>query len=218
MRYLTVDIHPADGAVFHPLGAKLAREPALSREALHHVEYLSDGTVLLLAEGSGDQERYREIMADAPSVVDFLVSGGDPWMAVSQFEPSETVQRFLELRRETDIVTTPPLEFTDDGALRVTLVGSDDAIQSLYHMLNDDDAFDLDVRETGDYDPNQHTLGRLLTDRQRDVLEAAVDVGYYAEPRQATLADVAAKVGIAQSTAGEHLRRVESRVFEAIVN
>ncbi len=76
IRYLTVLVHPAEGRVFHPLGKKLADEPTIAREAIHHVELLADGTVLSFAEGSGDRERYEGIMRDSPYVVDFLVSGG----------------------------------------------------------------------------------------------------------------------------------------------
>ena len=58
MRYLTLRIVSRDSDGFHPLGRRLAEEPSLKREAVHHFERLDDGTVLLLAEGSGDRDRY----------------------------------------------------------------------------------------------------------------------------------------------------------------
>jgi predicted DNA binding protein len=48
------------------------------------------------------------------------------------------------------------------------------------------------------------------------VLETAVDVGYYTNPREATHADIADELGIAATTVGEHLREIESRVFRPL--
>jgi predicted DNA binding protein len=57
----------------------------------------------------------------------------------------------------------------------------------------------------------------MITSRQEDVLEAAVDLGYYSEPRQASLEDIGEVVGISPGTVGEHLRKAEERVFTELV-
>jgi predicted DNA binding protein len=46
-----------------------------------------------------------------------------------------------------------------------------------------------------------------LTDEQREVLQVAHDLGYFDVPRSATLADVAAELGISSQAASERLRR-----------
>ena len=217
MRYLTVLVHPDDGATFHPLGEQLAAEPTIDREAIHHVELLADGTVLLFAEGSGEQTRYEEIMRDSPYVHDYMVSGAERWMAVSQFEPTDETRRMLELQRESDVVLETPIRINDDGSFRVTYVGSDAEFRRLFRDAPEEADLSFEVVDTGDYEPGEGALTRLLTRRQQEVLEAAVDAGYYGTPREATLDDVAAEVGIAPATAGEHLRKVEARVFEALV-
>jgi predicted DNA binding protein len=51
-----------------------------------------------------------------------------------------------------------------------------------------------------------------LTDRQRAALDAAVEVGYYEVPREGSVADVAAALDCAHSTAGELLRKAEAAV------
>ncbi|GAA5044851.1 helix-turn-helix domain-containing protein [Haladaptatus pallidirubidus] len=217
MRYLTVLVHPAEGGAFHPLGEKLTKESEIEREAIHHVEHLADDTVLSFAEGSGDRGRYEEIMRNSPYVVDYLVSGGNRWMAVSQFEPTEATRRLLERQRESNVVIETPIYFTADGSLRITYLGSDAAFRELFRDSVEESAVAFDVVETGDYEPDEATLTRLLTTRQREVLEVAVEVGYYSASRQSTLDDVAAAVGIAPTTVGEHLRKVEERVFGALV-
>jgi len=217
MRYLTVLARPTEGDTFHPLGERLSEEPSVTREAIHHVELLADGTVLLFGEASGSQERYREIMSEAPSVQEYLVSGDDPWMAVSQFEPSPSTRRMLELTTEFDIVIETPIHVQDDGTLRVTHLGRESKLQSLFRAIGEDAPVGLEVVDTGTYEPDHASFARLLTDRQREVLEAAVDVGYYDAPRAATLEDVADAVDIAPTTVGEHLQKVESRVFNELV-
>ena len=47
------------------------------------------------------------------------------------------------------------------------------------------------------------------------MLDAALSVGCYGEPRRGTQADVAA-VGLAPATVGEHLRRVGEMVLRSL--
>ncbi|MFB9806579.1 helix-turn-helix domain-containing protein [Haladaptatus pallidirubidus] len=58
----------------------------------------------------------------------------------------------------------------------------------------------------------------LLTDRQREVMDVALDLGYYDVPRQATHRDIADRMGLSVGTVGEHLQKIESRVFKGIVS
>ncbi|WP_232701441.1 helix-turn-helix domain-containing protein [Halobacterium wangiae] len=217
MRYLTALVRPDSGDRFHPLGEDLAAESGIEREAIHHVELLADGAVLLFAEGSGDPDRYEAVMRESPYVRDFMVAGDERWMAVSQFESTDATRRMLEVQRSTDVVIETPIHVNDDGSIRVTYVGSEADLRRLFRDAPADAGVTIEVVGTGEYDPDEGRLTRLLTDRQREVLEAAVTVGYYGAPRQATLDDVADAVGIAPATAGEHLRKVEERVFDALV-
>lgn len=54
----------------------------------------------------------------------------------------------------------------------------------------------------------------LVTDRQRELLETAIQSGYYEVPRECTLAELAETVGIDKSTASEILRRGEATVLK----
>lgn len=57
----------------------------------------------------------------------------------------------------------------------------------------------------------------LLTDRQRELLVAASEQGYYDTPRRCSLTELAESVGIAKSTASETLHRAEAAVIERFV-
>ncbi|NHX36504.1 MULTISPECIES: helix-turn-helix domain-containing protein [Halolamina] len=216
MRYLSVEMTPGDDGGFHPVGAKLREEPAITREAIHHIELLADETVLVFAEGSGDSDRYEAIMSESSLVDEYLVSGVDRWMAVNQFEPSTETRRLLELERGSHVVIETPVPINADGSVRVTFVGSDSAFQDVFHRVDEELSLSFEIVETGSYDPDTDSLRRVLTTRQQEVLEAAVDVGFYNAPREATQRDVAERIGIAPTTAGEHLRKIEERVFDAL--
>lgn len=56
--------------------------------------------------------------------------------------------------------------------------------------------------------------GQPLTTRQREVLEVALRNGYFAVPRNCTLADVAASLDIDRSTASRIIRRGQARLME----
>lgn len=217
MRYLTVCLEPTTGDAFHPVDKRLADEPSIRREAIHHVELLGDGTVLTLAEGSGDRECYEQLMADSPYVEKFLVSGDERWLATSQFTAQGPVKRLLQWRRDSDLVVEMPIPINDDGSLRITYLGREPEFQELYDRTIRASAIDVEIVETGEYDPEADTFMRALTSRQKEVLQAAVEVGYYNEPREATHKDVAEAVGIAPTTVGTHLRKIEARVFPTLV-
>lgn len=55
-----------------------------------------------------------------------------------------------------------------------------------------------------------------LTPRQRDALAAAVAVDYYDYDGDGTIADIAEELGVAETTAWEHITRAESRVMHHV--
>lgn len=64
-----------------------------------------------------------------------------------------------------------------------------------------------------------HEIGRsaadrITTERQREVLSTALDLGYYATPREATLTDVADELDVSKATCSEILHRVEGNVLD----
>lgn len=58
----------------------------------------------------------------------------------------------------------------------------------------------------------------LLTDRQRELLETAVEAGYYDSPRACSLTELAEQVGAAKSTVSETLHRAEGAVVRAFLD
>ena len=216
MRYVTLRVSPTDGAAFHPLGQRLADEPEIAREAIYRIELLADGTGVLLGEARGDRERYEAILEDSPHVIEYAVTGAEGrWYSYTHFEPTDPPRELIERRRELDVTMEMPVRIDEDGRLEITFVGTGEAFARAEPMGTD--AFEAAVAETGEYHPEVGDLFAALTARQQEVLEAAVRLGYYENPRSATLDDVADRVHAAPSTVGEHLRKIESRVFSQFV-
>jgi hypothetical protein len=59
---------------------------------------------------------------------------------------------------------------------------------------------------------------QLLTDSQLELIEAAVEQGYYDTPRDCSLTDLAEAVGIAKSTCSETLHRAEEKIIKQFVD
>jgi predicted DNA binding protein len=49
-------------------------------------------------------------------------------------------------------------------------------------------------------------LGNVLTERQSEVLYAAISMGYFSNTRLNSLADIAKVLGLSKSTVSRHLR------------
>ncbi|MFB6165917.1 MAG: helix-turn-helix domain-containing protein [Haloarculaceae archaeon] len=114
-----------------------------------------------------------------------------------------------------------PIEryFVQDGALTLVFHATDfEQLQAIFADLrerfDDVDPKRL-VRAPTDgttRDPVFVDRGRL-TDRQYEVLVAAYDGGYFAQPRAATAAELAADLGIDPSTFAEHLAAAQAKLL-----
>ncbi|WP_435073400.1 helix-turn-helix domain-containing protein [Halorubrum sp. HHNYT27] len=104
-----------------------------------------------------------------------------------------------------------PLDI-EDGVAAVEVTGEHERVAEMGRRLSD-----LGLRFEVERVRQRVDPARLLTDRQRELLLAAVDLGYYDVPRRATLTAVAEHVGIAKSTCSETLHRVERTVVREFV-
>jgi len=217
MRYVTLLVSPAEGQGFHPVGEAIARDPDVTPEAIHRLDDLGDGTLTMLAEASGDAERYRSILAEAPDVHEFTVADGegDTAYGYSRTETNELTEYMLARGRDLELVLDMPIELTDDGSQRVTLVGTEEAFARAGY--DPPEGVEVTIERTGEYHPEGGRLLDALTARQREVLEAAVAAGYYETPRQATHEDVADRLDCSPATVSEHLQKIERAVFGALV-
>ncbi len=70
--------------------------------------------------------------------------------------------------------------------------------------LNDDVAGTIEVDATA------------VTDKQREAVELAIELGYYDDPRRASLDDLADRLGISKSAVSQRLNSVESTLVRSL--
>ena len=95
------------------------------------------------------------------------------------------------------------------------------AIQAVYEDLESDREIEM-LSKTGLEETQiPHTmlapvdqLFDSVTERQLDALQLALDNGYYEQPRQASVSDLAAQTAVARSTYEEHLRKAENKLIK----
>lgn len=106
------------------------------------------------------------------------------------------------------------------NAIRITVVLPDpvearELLDSLLGHVNAIEGGELHLSTTDSGDTATVTVGGL-TRKQRCAVRTAVGLGYYEEPRTATLGDVATELGISNSGASSRLRTVERKVIVAL--
>lgn len=108
------------------------------------------------------------------------------------------------------------------GTLRLSFHATD--VETVRTAVDDLDAAFGSVRidrlaRTGAGEDDDLVLvdrGRL-TDRQREVLETAMDLGYFERPRSANATEVAERLDISPSTFAEHLAAAQSKVLDSLL-
>lgn len=215
MRTATVTIRPSSGWANTTIDS-LARATDVTPICIHNHKQFLDGSIAVLYEFEGPPERFGEALADNESVRRFRVlSEREPSFVYIHFDPSDAVGHLLRSAEMEEVFIEPPMTFVDETALRVTVVGPGDAIRAVVDEISDD--IDYTIERFEEYRPISSLLFSRLSERQREVLRLAAELGYYHEPREATQADIAEHLGCTAATVGEHLRRIEERLVDEIV-
>lgn len=214
MKYLDVTLDLPPG-LRHPMEEFLRSSDAVEREELLAWNTSGEDTYALFYV-VGDVGPYRDAIDDVESVREATLTpldDGSFYVYVCQ-EPRDGDAAWLSAFARRNLVVVPPLEYSDRG-VRLTVVGAASDLQALLDDLPE--SVGVTVAEIGEYDRRHATIAGGLTDRQLAAVGAAVEHGYYAVPREGSLADVADALGCAKSTASNHLRKAEAHVMRRLV-
>jgi len=185
-----------------PLG-EAVRIPEGTRIEVERVVPTESGPLPYVWAESDDPDGLVATLRDQPAVasVDVLDRHDSAVLLRVRWTGEESVVRWLG---ETDAAV---LELTGDAEgwlLR---------IRCAYGVV---ESFDAYCREQGTpfelrrlYEPRDDVavLGPRLTGIQRETLRLAHDAGYYEEPREATLGELAAELGVGERAVSRRLRR-----------
>jgi len=220
MRYLHVAVHQ-DPAVRHPMHQFVVEHEGYEVSRLLQYARAGEGpdTFLFHVEGEApDTDSYEAALADLPTVVEYALSPcpDDTFYLYVREAVPDHAEAFVGAFSQPGLVGLMPIEYRADGTVQVTVVGPADRLQSAVEETPD--RMTVEVLEIGEYDARRLDAGGGLTDRQFEAVAAAVDVGYYATPREGGVEDVGERLDCAPGTAAELLRRAERSVMERVVS
>jgi len=209
VRYVTLQID-VEGADIDALpGATVPESVQLG--PIRAAELLDDGSLVFLRAIGGDPSAYRSVLEASESVHSYCLSEGERPHVFAHIEPNHAGRRLLEWKDRFPLVIQSPIEFVEDSIV-VTLVGEVEVFTDATASLPLD--VEYTILETGPYCPGDATVFHGLTERQREILSTALDLGYYENPREATQADLARALSVSPGTVGDHLRKIEATVFK----
>lgn len=158
-----------------------------------------------------------ELLADDPDAVIDAIAGADDVHTVEVFQSTDE-RALVQIEADAPILlrvldcTGVPVEMPfeiSDGEVDWEVTTTRTRLSTL--------ADELDRSEVGymvEHIRDETSFEDVLTDRQQEVLESAIDAGYYDSPRQCTQEALADQLGMAKSTCSEILHRAEERVVK----
>ena len=213
---LTVDVDEDRAPVFFEL---LADSPDVSEARLIDWSMAADEWSTLLYTIEGDPTTFAARATETAGI--------------DSVELSETVQRltyvlvvmrpretplFAAVHRaseQTGVVVRKPIVYRD-GAMSARVVGDAAALQRALDAAPD--GVEVRIDEIGRLQNHADDPVAWLSDRQREAVVVALELGYYEQPRGATHEDVAAELDCAPSTASDHLQKAEANIVRAVMD
>lgn len=194
------------------LGAFCAA-PELDRELVFGGQ-LQDEVETITSYVVGDASVYESILADDPAVLDFeVVPDENGCYAYVRRELGAGGMSFTHSLEQESVVVLPPIETRSDRTLTLTAVGRAVDLAAIVEELPE--PIGVTVLWTRSGVPRR---GGNATERQREALSAAWEVGYYEIPRENGIETVATELECSPSTASELLRMGEAAIIGDVLD
>ncbi len=116
--------------------------------------------------------------------------------------------------RHEDAWWINPTQMSGDGFL-MTIHGTKDGLRRIRSELSTLVGNGFSVK-LGSESLQSPEFSDLLPEKQRLVLDKAIEMGYYSRPRGCTQRDVAEAMSIKQATVSEHLQSAESKIIHSL--
>ena len=166
----------------------------------HHVE---NGRYVVLESADVPSEVLLPYFERDPRASDFELLYTDDHSSFVLF----CIERAHAYRAMFTVGAHTPLKVRS-GWIRDEINGSR---EQLSYLLDRFDEANIEYRLISVTESNNRA--ELLTTRQREVIQVAIDRGYYQTPRKCTLADLANELDAHKSTVGSVLVRAENRII-----
>jgi len=203
-------------AEIHPMYDVLMNAPFVERATALQWNWAGE-TLGILHYIVGDIDAYDAAASDIDAVIDYELepAGDDAFYAYIFDELTPTSRAMFEPASYRGLVVVPPIVYHADGRVSMSAFGPADVIQRAIEAVPD--PLEATVQSVGGLTGLPQVTESYLSERQQAALEAGLELGYYAIPREADQEDVAAALACAPSTAAEHLRKGERKVIQSVI-
>jgi predicted DNA binding protein len=173
----------------------------------------------LLYAVEGDPTAFAERAVDTPGIESVELSEttqGQTYVLVVM-RPLET-PLFAAIHRASSqpgIIVRKPIVYRG-GTMAARVVGDAAALQRALEAAPD--GVEVRIDEIGRLRWQADDPVARLSDRQREALTIALELGYYSQPRGTTHEDIAAELDCAPATASDHLQKAEATIVRAVMD
>lgn len=201
-------------AEIHPMYDLWVNAPFVERATALQWNFTGDA-LGILHYAVGDADAFEAAVEDVPEVLGYDVErvGDDAFYVYVRDATTDALGDLFGPITSGGLIVVPPIRYHEDGTVTVSLFGPETEIQTAIESIPD--LVDVTVEGVSGLKTTVATVETLLTERQREAVGAAVELGYYEIPRESSHADVAAAIDCAPSTAAEHLRKAEARLVSS---
>ncbi|MFC5972381.1 bacterio-opsin activator domain-containing protein [Halomarina salina] len=157
-----------------------------------------------------DMSEFEAAAADDPSVASLRRVGMFDDGALYRVQWSDEADQLLTWIRERDVVVLQAETSGRDWLLKIRVDCRDDLSDLQTFCRDRDIAFTVERL----YELTQPKMGQFnVSEKQRECLLAAKEMGFFEIPRASTLEDVADRLGISTRAASERLRRGQTNLL-----
>ncbi|MFC6873512.1 helix-turn-helix domain-containing protein [Halobellus marinus] len=216
MKHVRVRITADDGRAgkIHPMYGVLTEAPFIKRATAEQWNYTGDA-LGILHYVVGDADALENAMQETPEVVGYDLERIDErsFYVYVRDATTDSLQEMFGPISSGGLIVVPPIEYKPSGTVVFSMFGPDNEVQDAIEDVSV--PVDVAIESIGGLAGTTTAIEAYLTDRQREVVETAVEMGYYDIPRRTSQEDIAAELDCAPSTVAEHLRKAEARTLQA---
>lgn len=216
MQHVRVRI-TADGREdeIHPMYDLLANAPFVDRATALQWNF-SDGALGILHDVQGDREPFEAAVDAIPEVLDYDVEtvGDRQFYVYVRDATTEPLAAMFGPVNTGGLIVVPPVVYHGDGTVSVSMFGPQAEFRRAMEQVPD--LIEVTVESVGGLAATAGVAARL-SDRQREAVSTAFELGYYDVPKTASQGDVAAVMDCSSSTAAEHLQKAEATLVQSFL-
>lgn len=180
---------------------------------------VADDASTLLYAIDGDAIEFQRAARDTPGIDNITLSNADCAISYALLEARSSAIPFFKTMvaavAHVGMIMRRPLVYRNNRS-HGHVVGKPAPLQAMFDEVPD--GIDVQITTIGQFPCATVDRSRQLTNRQREVIETAVAMGYYEQPRQITHQDIADELRCGLSTVTEHLQKAEDKLVRSAIN